>query len=204
MPTGRVSGRRDTVQVSNPEQDTMRRITIIVATFALIAAACSSDGADTGVASLTTEAAAAASSTTGPVNDEQALIAFSACMRDQGVDFPDPVVDADGYPRFEFSDPESIDRDALFEAGKECMDLIDGVVLGLPDFDTAEFNDTFLEYASCMRDHGFEDMPDRLDMASLMRGGDLPFDPTDPDFIAADDECRDIFAEFRAGFGRGD
>jgi len=191
------------VQVSNPEQNTMRRITIIVFTFALIAAACSSGEADTGVASLTTDAAASAAATTEPVNDEQALIAFSACMREQGVDFPDPVVGTDGYPRFEFSDPESADRDALFEAGKECMDLIDGVVLGLPDFDTAEFSDTFLEYASCMRDHGFEDMPDRLDMASLMQGGDLPFDPTDPKFIAADDACRDIFAEFRAGLGGG-
>jgi len=203
MPPDRVSSRRDTVNESNPEQDTMRRITIIAFTFALIAAACSSGGADTGVASLTTDAASAASTTTEPANDEQALIAFSACMRDQGVDFPDPVVDADGYPRFEFSDPESIDRDALFEAGEACMDLIDGVVLGLPDFDTAEFNDTFLEYAACMRDHGFEDMPDHLDMASVMRGDDLPFDPADPDFIAADDACRDIFADFRKGLGGG-
>ncbi len=182
----------------------MRRIIVIAFIVALVGAACSSAGNDTGVASLTTNAPSEATATTNPQNDEQALIAFSACMRDQGVDFPDPVVDADGYPRFEFSDPEAIDRDALFEAGKNCMDLIDGVVLGLPDFDTAEFNDTFLEYASCMRDHGFEDMPDRLDMASLMKGGDLPFDPNDPKFIAADDACRDIFAEFRAGFGRSD
>jgi hypothetical protein len=180
----------------------MRRIIIIAFTFALLAAACSSNGGDTGVASLTTIDQEAAVATTSPLGDEQALIEFSRCMRDQGVDFPDPVVDADGYPRFEFDDPTAIDRDALFEAGESCRDLLEGVVLGLPDFDTAEFNDTFLEYAACMRDHGFEDMPDRLDMAALMGGGDLPFDPTDPDFIAADDACRDIFAEFRAGFGR--
>ncbi len=181
----------------------MRRLTIIVFALAVAAAACSSSD-DTGVASLTTVGQESTTSTTSSTSDEQALIEFSRCMRDQGVDFPDPVVDEDGYPRFEFADPESIDRDALFEAGEACRDLLEGVVLGLPDFNTAEFNDTFLEYATCMRDHGFSDMPDRLDFATLMQGGELPFDPTDPDFIAADEECRDIFAEFRAGIGRGD
>jgi len=187
---------------SNPEQQTMRRIIIIAFTIALVAAACSSNDHDAGVASLTTIDQESATPTTSPSGDEQALIEFSQCMRDQGVDFPDPVVDADGYPRFDFEDPTAIDRDALFKAGESCRDLLEGVVLGLPDFDTAEFNDTFLEYAACMRDHGFEDMPDRPDMAPLMKGGDLPFDPADPDFIAADDACRDIFAEFRAGLGR--
>lgn len=180
----------------------MRRLTIIVFAFAVIAAACSSAD-DTGVASLTTVGQESTTSTTSPTSDEQALIEFSQCMRDQGVDFPDPVVDEDGYPRFEFEDPEAVDRDALFEAGESCRDLLEGVVLGLPDFNTAEFNDTFLEYAACMRDNGFSDMPDRLDLATLMQGGALPFDPTDPDFIAADEQCRDIFAEFRAGIGRG-
>ena len=181
----------------------MRRITIIVFVFAMTAAACSSGGDDTGVASLTTVDQGSAASTTQPANDEQALVDFSQCMRDQGVDFPDPIVGADGYPRFEFADPESIDRDALFKAGESCRDLLDGVVLALPDFDSAQFNDTFLEYAACMRDQGFDNMPDRLDLATLMQGGELPFDPTDPDFIAADEQCRDIFAEFRAGIGQG-
>jgi hypothetical protein len=181
----------------------MRRITIIAFVIAIVAAACGSGGDDTGVASLTTVDQASAPSTTQPANDEQALIDFSQCMRDQGLDFPDPIVGADGYPRFDFTDPESIDRDALLEASESCRDLLERVVLGLPDFDSAEFNDTFLEYAACMRDQGFENMPDRLDLATLIQGGDLPFDPTDPDFVAADEQCRDIFAEFRAGIGQG-
>jgi len=179
----------------------MRRLIIVIFAVAIITAACSSTD-DTGVASLTTIVQESSAPTTAPVDDEQALVAFSQCMRDQGLDFPDPIVDTDGYPHFEFADPESIDRDAMLAAGENCRDLIEGVVLGLPDFDTAEFNDTFLEYAACMRDHGFDEMPDNLDMAAIMKGGQLPFDPTDPDFIAADDQCRDIFAEFRAGIGR--
>jgi len=181
----------------------MRRILIIIFSISIVAAACSS-GEDAGVASLAATEDITSASTTQPVNDEEALVAFSQCMRDQGLDFPDPVVGSDGYPRFEFADPENIDRVALFEAGESCRDLLEGVVLGLPDLNTAEFSDTFLEYAGCMRDHGFDEIPDSLDMASLMTGGELSFDPTDPDFIAADEQCRDIFAEFRAGFGRGD
>lgn len=180
----------------------MLRLAIGISAIALVVTACSS-GDDSGdVASLTSIDESSVAAAVESTDDEQALIDFSACMRDQGVDFPDPIVDADGYPRFDFANPEDIDRDALFEAGEACMDHLEGVVLGLPDFDTAEFNDTFLEYATCMRDHGFEEIPDRIDMVAIMRGEEPPIDPTDPDFIAADEQCRDIFAEFRAGIGR--
>lgn len=180
----------------------MHRLAIGFAAIALIVTACASADDVDDVASLTNVDVSSVSEVVEPANDEQALISFSACMRDQGVDFPDPIVDADGYPRFEFDDPESVDRDALMEAGEECRDLLEGVVLGLDNFDITEFNDTFLEYAGCMRDHGFEDIPDRIDLAAIMQGEELPIDPTDPDFIAADEQCRDIFAEFRAGIGR--
>ncbi|MEA3511867.1 MAG: hypothetical protein U9R51_10575 [Actinomycetota bacterium] len=181
----------------------MKRLAIAISAFALLVAACSS-GDDAGkVASLASAEDSPIIDVADPIDDEQALIEFSACMRDQGMDFPDPIVDADGYPRFDFADPEEIDRDALFVAGEACRDHLEGVVLGLPDFDTAEFNDTFLEYATCMRENGFEEIPDRIDLTAIMRGEELSIDPTDPDFIVADEQCRDIFAEFRAGIGRG-
>ena len=179
----------------------MLRFVIGISAIALIVAACSSGDDAGGVASITDVDDSPVVEVIGS-SDEQALIDFSACMRDQGLDFPDPIVDADGYPRFDFANPEDIDRDALFEAGESCREYLEGVVLGLPDFDTAEFNDTFLEYAACMRENGFEDIPDRIDMVAVMQGKELPIDPTDPDFIAADEQCRDIFAEFRAGIGR--
>lgn len=181
----------------------MKRLAIGISAFALLVAACGS-GDDAGkVASLASAEDSSIADVAASIDDEQALINFSACMRDQGMDFPDPIVDADGYPRFDFANPEDIDRDALFEAGEACREHLEGVVLGLPDFDTAEFNDTFLEYATCMRENGFEEIPDRIDLTAIMRGEELSIDPTDPDFIAADEQCRDIFAEFRAGIGRG-
>ena len=187
----------------NEEDSLMKRLAIGISAFALLVAACSS-GDDAGkVASLESAEDSSIADVAASIDDEQALINFSACMRDQGMDFPDPIVGADGYPRFDFANPEDINRDALFEAGEACREHLEGVVLGLPDFDTAEFNDTFLEYAACMRENGFEEIPDRIDFAAIMRGEELSIDPTDPDFIAADEQCRDIFAEFRAGIGRG-
>ncbi len=180
----------------------MLRLAIGISAIALIVAACSSGDDSSDVATLTSIDDSPVAEIVDSANDEQALIEFSACMRDQGVDFPDPIVDSDGYPRFDFANPEDIDRDALFEAGEACREYLEGVVLGLPDFDTAEFNDTFLEYATCMRENGFEEIPDRIDMVAMMQGKEIPIDPTDPDFIAADEQCRDIFAEFRSGIGR--
>jgi len=177
----------------------MRRIAILLPILALAACGGSDDAAD--VASLSGTEEVAAADTTEPLSDEEALIEFASCMREQGMDFPDPVVDANGYPRFDFEDPESIDQDAMFEAGEACRDLIEGVVLGLVDFESSEFNDMFLEYASCMREQGIENIPDSIDITSIMRDGELPFDAEDPAFIAADEQCRDIFAEFAARFG---
>ena len=179
----------------------MRRIAILVSIIALTLAACGGGDDASDVASLSGTEEAAAADKTQALSDEEALIEFAACMRDQGMDFPDPVVDANGFPRFDFEDPESIDQDAMFAAGEACRDLIEGVVLGLVDFDSSEFNDTFLEYAACMRDQGIEDIPDSIDIMSIMQDGELPFDAEDPDFIAADEQCRDIFAEFAARFG---
>ncbi|GAG42818.1 unnamed protein product, partial [marine sediment metagenome] len=34
-----------------------------------------------------------------PVSDEEAILAFAACLRDEGIDVDDPTVDADGNLR---------------------------------------------------------------------------------------------------------
>ena len=161
--------------------------TILIALIAFALAACGGGDEATDVASIEDTADAMATDTTQALSDEEALIEFAACMRDQGMDFPDPSVDANGLPSFEFDDPESIDQDAMFEAGEACRDLIEGVVLGLVDFDSSEFDDTFLEYATCMREQGVESIPDSIDIESIVRDGSLPFDPEDPDFLAADE-----------------
>jgi hypothetical protein len=171
--------------------------------FSLLAAACSGgDESGPQVASLDdteTDTTLAAPE----LDQEETLLEFSECMRDQGVEFPDPTVDADGNLNFGFGEmnPNEIDREALIDAGENCRDLLEGVALGFSQIDTSTFDDLFLEYAACMRDQGFDDIPDSLDLSDLLSPEDLPFDIEDPDFVAADEECRDIFADLRADLG---
>jgi hypothetical protein len=183
------------------------RIAAVAAAIALTIAACGDASDDAGIATLetTTTAAAAESTTTDVLRDnEEALLEFTECLRENGVEIDDPTVGADGSLQLapieievEVDDPESLpegpppELDAAFSA---CEPLLEGVTqlgAGIPD-ETA-FEDTFLEYAGCMREHGV-DMPDPDFSGS---GGMIDLgtmDPTDPDWMAADEACREILA----------
>ena len=186
----------------------MKRLTMIAAllAFGLLAAACSGSDSDSGVASLETQTEAArdlqpTSDDAGvaePVSDEEAILAFAACLRDQGVDVEDPTVDADGNlrpPR-----PRDIgeeDRDMVRSAMDACGEHLENVAFGLDGADQTERQDQLLEYAACMRENGY-DMPDP-DFSSFGtpgQGGGGPFgalDRDDPAFQTAQDACADIF-----------
>ena len=144
-----------------------------------------------------------------PLDTEAALLAMAQCMRDEGVDVSDPEVDADGNvlpPRP--TDTENLDREALRSARETCSEYLEGVELGFRDVDVTELEDNLLEYATCMRDNGF-DMPDP-DLSGVGtgpgQGGGIfgQIDQSDPDFAAAQEVCQDILGDIglRAG-GRG-
>ncbi len=195
----------------------MKRLMILVATVAVVAAACSSGSSEPteGVATLesTTTRASTDTAAVSP-DDEQALLAFAQCMRDHGVDMEDPTVDADGNLRIRpprGAARDDFDREAAREAFNACADLLEGVALGPFDGDLTDLEDTLVEYAACMRDNGY-DLPDP-DLSDGLRSFGRPggifgkeIDPNDPDFVAANDACEHIFTD--AGFegprlGRG-
>jgi len=190
----------------------------------LVMTACSgSDGSDDGVATLeggeSVTTASAAEADTSAVDAEQAMLDFAACMRDNGVAMEDPTVDADG--NVEFGGMRGIageeqDFDTVRAAMEVCRENIEGLTLGRggEDFDLTGLQDTMLEYAACMRDNGY-DMPDPDFTAFGPGRGDGdgepneaggPFatiDPSDPDFIAAQEACQDILSGFGPGGGGG-
>ena len=189
----------------------MRKTTILLVAVALLAAACSgSDGSD-GVASLESDdEVLAADADAGPdegtaaeVDDEEAMLAFAQCLRDQGLDIADPEVDDDGNLRLARPTPgegEQIDREAFRTARDACADILEGVSFGFREFDRTEIEDTLVEFATCMRDNGYE-MPDPDFSTQPGPGGGGPFgdiDPDDPAFEAANEACQDILA---AAFG---
>lgn len=181
----------------------MNRILIFLVAFALLVAACGGSDAQ-GVASLeTTETTSAdVSSDDVAADDEETLLEFAACMRDNGIDdFEDPTFGADGTPEFSLrgaGNGSEADRDMMRAAFEACQSHLEGLAFGPGSVDLTEVEDTLVEFSACMRDNGY-DMPDP-DLSNFgERGGEGggPFggqlDPEDPGFLSAMEECEHIF-----------
>jgi hypothetical protein len=192
----------------------MRRLLLSVLTFSLIAAACSSgsDGGEVASLAASAEDELVAPTADGEVDRETAFLAFTECLRGEGLDVDDPEVGPDGELRLpQPSSFEEGDREAMQAARAACSEHLEGVTLGFRDRDTTEFQDMLLEYAACMRENDY-DMADP-DLSAFQPGsgqsgggggggifGGLE-DRDDPTFIAADEACREIFGD--TGIGRG-
>lgn len=189
-----------------------RRVIIVVAVLALLGAACGGSDEDA-VATLEDTAqpdvGASIEDATEGVDDEQALLAFAACMRENGVEaFPDPSLRADGSVDFGAAGGEpfgGVDNDTAEAAVNACIGELAGAAFapGGSAFDLTEMQDAMVEFAACMRDNGIEfDDPD-LSSFGLGEGelsnpfGDL--DVEDPAVLAAIEQCESAFTGF--GFG---
>ena len=188
----------------------MSRLAILVACTAIVAAACTTN-ADQGVATLTD----AVGTDDQPENvqtemtTEEAVLAFAACMRDNGIeDFPDPEIADDGSVAFGLGgggQVGDVDREALRTARNACSDLLEQAGIGPGAGDRTEIEDQLVEFAACLRDNGL-DVPDpdfsRQPGAGGVFGGTL--DPSDPDTAAALESCQDLFGgRIGAGAARG-
>lgn len=131
---------------------------------ALLATGCSSGSDEPGVAQLDGTDATGATAAADLGSAEDQALAFAQCMRDNGVDFPDPTVDADGNPSFEGAfgrgqeggfDPQDT---SFQDAMTACGDLMEGLSMGAGDggFDSGAMNETFYAYTQCLRDEGLD------------------------------------------------
>ncbi len=189
----------------------MKHTALLMAAGLMLLASCGrSDAVAAGVASLEGAeqvAAPADVSTDADVDTEAAMLAMAECMREHGVEMADPEVDSDGNvlpPRP--VDPENVERRTIQAAREACSELLDGIEFGFESIDQTELQDTLLEYATCMRDNGY-DMPDP-DLSAVAGPGQGPgggpfgeLDRTDPDFISAQEACADVLGEFGRGAG---
>jgi hypothetical protein len=128
-----------------------------VAAFSLLAAGCGGGGSSGGVASIPSSTNAAAT------NQRQAMVAFAACMRSHGVqDFPDPPTSSAGGRSF---------KDAVSRLGagnprfptaeRACNHLLPNGGNGShPDQQTGTQLADELSFARCMRAHGVARFPD--------------------------------------------
>ena len=121
---------------------------------------------DDSVPDATTDDSAAGAATDAPTDPEEAMLAFTECMRDHGVDMPDPQVaepatggaPGRGAVIAVNGDPD----DPTFQEAEEACGPLMANVRGELDDDPArlaEMKQQMLDFAQCMRDHGI-DMPD--------------------------------------------
>lgn len=142
------------------------RTVVITVAFSLLVTACSSgSSAEPSIASLASLASPApsASSASGGssiADSQQALLDYAQCMREQGIDLPDPQFGSDGRPvygsLFAGVDTTSSEYTA---AQATCSQFLAGVsFISDPAQKTAQ-QARVLAFAQCMRANGI-DIPD--------------------------------------------
>lgn len=119
---------------------------------------------------------------------------FAKCMREQGVDFPDPEVSDDGrrirMRPGQDTDPDDPKVQAAQQACEQHLD--DGGPLENASPEERERVDAaMLRFASCMRSHGVENFPDPVPGKGIRIGPGSGIDPEDPAFARASKACED-------------
>jgi hypothetical protein len=188
------------------------RVALAVLAIATLAACSGAAANPSGVASLASESPdpEASAAPEASVDPEEAALAFAQCMREHGVDMPDPQVGSKGEMTFSIGvGPGNADVEKMQAAQEACQDLMPRS-MGEPRELTAEQKDAMLGFAQCMRDHGI-DMPDpEFENGGMVRigggpgsnGGEGPaFDPTSDEFQAAAEECRAQYGDLFPGPG---
>jgi hypothetical protein len=147
----------------------------LVVALALATSACggsSGGGAEVASADGSGGATAENASTEEKVDPEQAGLDFARCMREHGVDMPDPKSGGDGFimvgpgPAGASASASGSGEvqagrapEGFQEANEACRHHLEALIQdGGPPMD-AEAQDKALKFARCMREHGI-DMPD--------------------------------------------
>jgi hypothetical protein len=125
--------------------------------------------------------------------NRQAELKFAKCMRDHGINFPDPVA-GNGGRTFQKIDARGTTPEKMKAAEQACAKYrkaIRGPQLSAAE--QQEFKRMALANARCMREHGI-DMPDPTfgsnGQATIkMRAGAGGIEPDDPRFKAAQEAC---------------
>lgn len=148
---------------------------------ALFAAACGENAdASSGVAGRDEGQASGSGEGNEPLDADAQALVFAGCMRDNGVDMPDPGPGQEGLGRAFQEVAGDYDRATLEQAIAACEDL-------LPQYPSEEqhTDDVMLNLAECLREQGLKVSDDPF--------GDAHSGAVDVnEFSAAMEVCRDV------------
>jgi hypothetical protein len=189
-----------------------RALALVLALLGVLAACGGDDGGgDDGVASL--DENAAADDESGSEEDDEggggsgeppsdaeaqdAMLEYAQCMRDNGIDMPDPEFDENGGAFMATPAPEEGGPgEAEFEAAnEECQPILDETMgeIEVDPEQQAEMQDQLVAMAECMRERG-HDFPDpEVDSEGRvqMRGPEPEEAESDEEFQADIEECNE-------------
>ena len=165
----------------------------------LLATACSTSTTEADVASIDPDLDAILNTVTDAIPGEDDVLAFTACLRGEGLEVEDPAVNSEGdlvAPTPHALAGRTLDMGAVHSAFDACRDHLDGLAFGMSTEDQSEREDELLAFAVCMRENGY-DMPDP-DFSNGGHTGDGPFgdaiDTDDPLFAPTAPSCQDIIS----------
>ncbi|MBK5266731.1 MAG: hypothetical protein JJE47_04795 [Acidimicrobiia bacterium] len=125
------------------------------------------------------------------VDQELELLDFSECMRAEGIDIGDPTIDANGNASIGTPMNTISDHGSLMAAYNVCDDFIGSRPLGHGGEDRTAVHDRLVNFAKCVRDNGYYDLPDP-DFSGA--SGDIfpGLDRQNPDSRAAEQVCEEL------------
>jgi hypothetical protein len=175
------------------------RLAVLVGALALalgVAACGGGGGSSAGVASLSGSNKPTATTTAGPSSKQdmqQAALAFARCMRQHGIDMPDPKFDGNRVTQEVRGGPgDKGPNDPKFKAAQQACNkyMPNG---GQPTRPSPQEQQQMLAFARCMREHGI-DMPDPNPNGGgiVVNGGNgrKGPKPDDAKFKAAEQACQ--------------
>ena len=179
----------------------MPALVALLALVALALVACTSGAAGNGngVLSLSSADPGSSAAPSASMSPQDAAVAFAHCMREHGVDVPDPQFDENGGKvAFGFQvGGAKADKQKMEAAQQACQHFLDAATFarGNGGQIDQETQDKLLAFARCMRDHGI-DFPDpQFENGGIAKiGGDSgpKFDPNSKAFQDAQQACQSL------------
>ena len=182
-----------------------RVLQLLMATLALamVVVACSATAAGPSVASLDDPGASGAPApSASALTPQDAALAYARCMRENGVDMPDPVVSDDGEGRVSISQGarpggDNTSKEDFLEAEEECRHHMDAAMPDAGPPLSAEDMDKMLAFAQCMREHGIPMEDPTADGGIRVRindggSGGKGMPENDDELQAAHEACADL------------
>lgn len=167
----------------------LRKTLVLGLLLALAAAGCGgTDDGDDGVATAggNSDSTASASAKPEAMTDEERQVRFAQCMRENGVDMPDPEID---NGRVRIRAPEGADPQKVQAAMEKCKQYLPNG--GERPRGNPEMTEQLRKYAQCMRDNGIPEFPDPSADGGIQIQGSpgSHMNPDDPVFKAAEEAC---------------